>query len=348
MPRASELLDEHDPTTISEAPEAVKICLPSHLPPSARDELCVEGLPLLEFRSRRAQAYDALDLIRRLRGVYQTLIMKNRVHVSTSQGTMTKSRSLFTNFTLKIDQAAARYRDTRAALLRLDPDEKISHWRGDIQELRREDIRGPSRESDENSESRQQPSWIWQTSSLSENTGINDPQLQGIMRVEWCKATARAERFREEVELVTEEMRRTLLFFKWTAGNWEQLGTARDSEEMDEGARAGIKAYAARKAVSYRRLIEIFVQDWYECLKLKSLGSSWLSDYPCPNTSRRRWLQSNVKAYHPSVSAHIDEADEALATDPSSEIEMGSTDAVDNDEADFFDDLQTPPSDHES
>jgi len=118
---------------------------------------------------------------------------------------------------------------------------------------------------------------------------------------------------------------------------------------MDEGARAGMKAYAARKAALYRRLIEVFVQDWYKCLELKLLGSSWLSDYPRPNTcgaSRRRQLQSNVKAYHPSASAHIDEANR-LADDPSSDIEMDSIDAAGNDKADFFDDLQTLPSDHE-
>ena len=77
----------------------------------------------------------------------------------------------------------------------------------DLKDLRREDIRGPSREEDENSESHQQISWIWQTASRQGNTGINDPDLQAVMWIEWCKATARAERFKEEVELVVEEMR---------------------------------------------------------------------------------------------------------------------------------------------
>ena len=224
MPGASTLLDDIDSTAVEEAPETVKLWFPSQLPPSSRDRSCVKDLPHLEFRLRVAQAFDALDLIRRFRGVYQVLLMKNQVHISGSQGTMTKAKSVFSNFTLKIEQAAARYRDARIALLRLDPNEQFGQWKEDLQELRREDVRGPSREADEPSESRHQISWIWRTASQQADAGINDPDLQAIMRVEWCKATAWAERFREEVELVIEEMKQTLLFFEWTVGNWKRLG----------------------------------------------------------------------------------------------------------------------------
>ena len=164
MPGASALLDETDPIAVTEAPETVKLWLPSQLPPGTREKPCVEGLPHLEFRLRLAQAHDSLDLIRRLRGVYQVLLTKNQVHISTSQGTMTKTKTLFSNFLLKIDEAAAHYRDARVALLRLDPDESFSQWKDDLRELRREDIRGPSREESESS--RQQTSWIWQTASI--------------------------------------------------------------------------------------------------------------------------------------------------------------------------------------
>jgi hypothetical protein len=211
------------------------------------------------------------------------LLAKNQVHVSTSQGTMTKAKAIFTNFILKIDQAAARYHDARVALLHLDPDGKISPWKEDLRELRQNDIRGPSREGDEKSESRQQPSWIWQMSSLKEGAGINDPELKDVMRVEWCKAIARVERFEEEVELTVEEMRRTLLFFECTARDWERRGEARVGEPtMDEEMTAGVRAYAARQAALYRRLVDIFVNDWYTCLDLKSLGSDWLPKYKCP------------------------------------------------------------------
>lgn len=82
MPGASTFLDTIDPTAISKAPKSIKLWLPSHLPPNSRDNSCIVDLPQLEFCFRLAQAYDTLDLIRHLRGIYQALLMKNQVHIS--------------------------------------------------------------------------------------------------------------------------------------------------------------------------------------------------------------------------------------------------------------------------
>ena len=318
MPGAYSLLDEVNPTAVAETPKEVKIWLPSQLPSGSHDKLCIVDLPRLKFRFRLAQAHDALNLIQHLLGAYHVLLMKNQVHISKSQGTMTKSKTLFQNFKNKIDQAAACYRDARAALLHLDPIKAISCWKENLKELHRDHIHGPSHESNEMSKSRHQPSWIWQTSSLEGDTGINDPELQDIMRIEWCKAIAQAERFKEEVELTVEEMRRTLLYFEWTANHWEQLGQARVGEPMMDGdTTAGMRAYAARQAALYRKLVDLSLQEWYECLELKSLGSDWLPTYPRPTFCQRRRLQSNVVAYHSSASSHDDGKHDALTSDPS-------------------------------
>ena len=245
--------------------------------------------------------------------------MKKQVHVSTSQGTMTKSRTLFSNFARKIDLAATRYRQARTALLRLDPEEKIAEWKEKLQELRREDIRGPSRKAKESSESRQEASWIWRTTSLEPNAGINHPELQPVMCVEFCKAVARAKRFREEVEIVVEEMRQMLQFFKWLAIRWERFGDARVGEPtLDDNTTAGLRAYAARQAALYRKLTNIFIQDWYSCLALKSLGSDWLSEYPPPEEVQRHRLASNVAAYHSTGPPPAD-TDEVPANNPPSD-----------------------------
>jgi len=75
------------------------------------------------------------------------------------------------------------------------------------------------------------------------------------------------------------------VFFKWAMDHWEQLGEARVGEpNLDEGTTAGLRAYAARKSTLYRELVCVFLQDWYECLKSKSLGSNWLSKYQPPET----------------------------------------------------------------
>ena len=84
---------------------------------------------------------------------------------------------------------------------------------------------------------------------------------------------------------------------------------------MDKDTATRLKAYAAHKAALYWKLINVFIQDWYECLELKSLGSSWLLEYPQPKMSRRHWLLSNVTAYH-SGSQFPDDMDDTLANDP--------------------------------
>ena len=160
MPGASALLDEIDPNTITEAPETIKLWFPSQLPSVSCEGSCNLGLPHLKFHLRLAQAHDSLDLIRHLYGVYFILLVKNKVHVSSSQGTVTRTKSLFANFSFKIDQAAARYCNTCIALTRLDPKERYSKWKKDLQELQWEDICGLVWEADETSKSKREISWI--------------------------------------------------------------------------------------------------------------------------------------------------------------------------------------------
>ena len=58
----------------------------------------------------------------------------------------------------------------------------------------------------------------------------------GLKR-EWAKARARMLRWREEIELVVEEMRRVVAFNTWKADWWERRATARAnvSDELREG-----------------------------------------------------------------------------------------------------------------
>lgn len=50
--------------------------------------------------------------------------------------------------------------------------------------------------------------------------------LSGL-RVEWCKARARASWWSEECSLPIEEMQRVLAFFRWEIAQWKEQGTAR-------------------------------------------------------------------------------------------------------------------------
>ena len=93
----------------------------------------------------------------------------------------------------------------------------------------------------------------------------------------------------------------------------------------------GLVAYAAHKASLYRKLIAVFLQEWYHPLNRKSLGSSWLKDYPCPEIIQRHRLPSNVAAYHSSTEPYVNNADDTLLNIPPSDTESGF--ATDTDDA---------------
>ena len=184
MPGAVSLFEDTDPSSTLERPEDMKIWLPSQLPSASRYESCASSLPLLEFCLRRTQALDALEEICCLHQLYHGLIIKKMSHITSSQGTMTKAKSLFTGYNLKIQNAAARYQHARTTIGRLDPDEQLGRWKVELRELQKGDIHGPGREEHEKSESHHTPSWIWLSPMACSDVDTKD--VRNSMRVEWC------------------------------------------------------------------------------------------------------------------------------------------------------------------
>ena len=60
-------------------------------------------------------------------------------------------------------------------------------------------------------------SWIWTTKSRTAQDG---DETDDILRSEWAKSRARANRCKEEVLLLKEEMRRVLVFLEWKSKWW--------------------------------------------------------------------------------------------------------------------------------
>jgi hypothetical protein len=121
------------------------------------------------------------------------------------------------------------------------------------------------------SEGRKEISWIWKTWGVAADTDdslhdgelsiicsffalggdIDFPRISGL-RIEWCRARARAMRWSEEVQLLQEEMRRVLAFFSWKADWWaSQLGLR---GSIEEGLSEGLDAYTHRQADIWRTL----------------------------------------------------------------------------------------------
>ena len=305
MPGVVADLDVIDTTLLAERPEDVKLYLPSSLSLRLRDAQCVAGLPLLEYRLRCAQAAHFLDAIRLFRRLIRAVTKKTRAHIYGTQRTTTRTGGLYDRATAKQARAVSGYRASRNAISTLAPNEEFGCWKAIFLELKDSDIRGPGCEAEEPSASRFVQSWIW-TTSPHVQTSTEDSDLQATVRVEWCKAQARARRYEEEVELVVEEMRRTLAFFEWKASEWERHATTPPplgGQAIDETTAAGITAYAYKQAIIQREMISVFINDWYELLEENSLGSYWLYDWATSAGDKRRRLPSNVRIFHSDSSA---------------------------------------------
>lgn len=302
MPGVIPDLDAIDPILLADRPESVGLYLPSTLPSSSREAHCAKGLPEIEYRFRYAQAADSLNDIRRFRRLIRLTAVKTQSHIATTQ--RTRSTSLFDRARAKLACAVSTYRASWKAMTNLAPNGEFGPWKTTFLKLEDCDIRGPGREDSEGSNSRHVESWIW-TASPQTSTSNEDPDLHATVRIEWCKAQERAKRYEEEVELVVEEMRRTLVTFEWNACEWEDRADSPPSDlPVDDAVAAGIRSYAYKQAGVQRRMIALFVRDWYSLLKGASLGSPWVDDFASLPEEKRRRLVSNVRRYHsgPSTS----------------------------------------------
>ncbi|KAF7351521.1 hypothetical protein MSAN_01584500 [Mycena sanguinolenta] len=116
----------------------------------------------------------------------------------------------------------------------------------------------------ETGEGRRKLSWIWYTGAIKDSDLAQDGSLHEGMcfefiptyahtdvdiRIEWTKARARADRWKEELILLEEEMRRVLQFCGWKKRWWEgKIDCGRVvSPELNEGLQAYARAQAARE-----------------------------------------------------------------------------------------------------
>jgi hypothetical protein len=89
-----------------------------------------------------------------------------------------------------------------------------------------------------------------------------------VVRVEWCKAYSRSNRWHEELVVVEEEMHRTIEFGDWEEARWIERSTARTvmlgeaympiSAEVAEG----VRVYALEHADRERRTSKKLRRDW--------------------------------------------------------------------------------------
>ncbi|TRM57974.1 hypothetical protein BD626DRAFT_411071, partial [Schizophyllum amplum] len=283
-----------DPDIPAPDAEDVKIWLPSELTAQERQEGCVEGLHEIEVSLRVAQCTDTLKDIRNRIYARRFLINERNANV-VGQRNSTRARGMITRLDERIARLANKYRASRCALFALKPSSDYPAFR----ELKDSDLTvdddreadgasteqlnnvggrgsraigtshktdGPAMSAHESliasvrdADSRRNlTSWIW-TALGGPNSG-EEAQIHDAVRVEWAKARARSERWREEVDILKEEMRRVLRFLQWRVGWWKTR--AAFQADVDPAGRAGIQAYAQRQAHLMQQLQTAFHATW--------------------------------------------------------------------------------------
>ena len=95
------------------------------------------------------------------------------------------------------------------------------------------------------------------------------------MLVEWVKARAHMMRWKEELLIVQEEMRRVLAYQQWKATWWKEC----NSQNSDPATVSGISGYAHKQATICIQMAEQCALYWLPHLKEKGIVPSWASYY---------------------------------------------------------------------
>jgi hypothetical protein len=226
-------------------PEDDKLWPPSAIPKSLRSTLCRDGLARTERELRETHALERLeDLRTHLR--YRTELQRFKRYNLIGQIAHTKSYELQAKVQKKVRLATELYRASYNALLELAGP---GTWQRQLQELTLNDVVGLTerlmREEEKQElqltcqranlsggpltvplstvnlgEGHRTLSWIWRGVTVGEMEKDEAGELHEGFRIEWAKSRARYLRWREEVLLVMEEMRRVIAYGEWKAQWW--------------------------------------------------------------------------------------------------------------------------------
>ncbi|KAG1780044.1 hypothetical protein EV702DRAFT_1178215 [Suillus placidus] len=221
---------------------------------------CSAQLHHFEWMLRYAQANDALKDIRNLLRL-RSHLYKFKDNNIVGQAANTRARSTINKTEVKVSMAAERYEVARAALTTLAQIlNEGPAWKDIFRPLNRNrDLKSLKDMWEKEMEGTRHLSWIWKTPGVAEDASVG---LHDALRIEWCKARARAMRWEEEVDLLKEEQRRVIAFLDWQAGWWWSQQQGRESEFLDDCLREGLKAYAERQASLRRALSAHFQALW--------------------------------------------------------------------------------------
>ncbi|KAF4583697.1 hypothetical protein EYR40_002188 [Pleurotus pulmonarius] len=157
-------------SNVTEDVARLALCLPSSFKTASG---CSTELREIEWQLRYAQAHDALNDIRA--GLHlRVSVFRHKDRFDRGQRALTRAMGNISRVQARIDEATQRYRTAYAALQILS--RFVQHdgiWRGELAELKSEDIRGLGVAEMDNSEGHRTISWIWRTAGVAEAAGTD-------------------------------------------------------------------------------------------------------------------------------------------------------------------------------
>ncbi|KAK7680044.1 hypothetical protein QCA50_016990 [Cerrena zonata] len=225
-------------------PELISLPLPSSFPRDHRRGRLRE-VSLCELRLRQGQANDSLHNLR-VAIAHRSFIFRSRIRKnSPTTGYSMRLRSYGDAHAIQmtIDHAAKVYRTTRTAMMLLGADDKILST---YKVLLKEDLASSTAVAEPNArgQSRVKLSWIWQTTSHSNNPEF----LTEMLRVNWLRAKSRRDRWKEEKVLLRSELSWTMNYFTHNVNTWI---------DRSIDATPGIRCYALKQAITWQRFAHL-------------------------------------------------------------------------------------------
>ncbi|KAI6017423.1 hypothetical protein EDC04DRAFT_2902597 [Pisolithus marmoratus] len=191
------------------ASELMSIWMPSAIGAAKLTELGLHDLLKEERELRIGQANDCLDQLRTDLGNKAML-----------EGTRTKKE--IQKVVARVNKHVRSDQRARQAILRLDPDGNMAEK---YQEILPEDLAVSKEVTEENrfGQGTSKLAWFWVIDGEKSQLNVEAGGLmEEFYRINWLKARARRDRWKEEVSLVRHEMLWTGLWFEYHKKMWEQ------------------------------------------------------------------------------------------------------------------------------
>ncbi|KAI6122146.1 hypothetical protein EDD16DRAFT_1477725 [Pisolithus croceorrhizus] len=203
------------------ASELMSIWMPSSIGSAKLTELGLVDLLKDEREFRIGQANDCLDQLRTDLGNKAMLYQQNFWTAnSTRRGTRTKKE--IQKVVARINKHVRGYQRARQAILRLDPNVDMA---GKYQEILPNDLAVSKEVTEENrfGQGTSKLAWFWMMDGEQSQLSLQGGGLmEEFYRINWLKARARTDRWKEEVSLVRHEMLWTCLWFEYHKDMWEK------------------------------------------------------------------------------------------------------------------------------